>query len=123
LSGYLSLAGRLADDPDSARWAGSWNFGPLPDDEATVADLATSVIDAWGEGRWVRAGGAGRSVEAATLRIAIDKAVTILGWRPTWHFAEAVVRTVDWYREYHEGPASMRDRCLADIRAYEQSMA
>jgi CDP-glucose 4,6-dehydratase len=123
LSGYLSLAGRLADDPDPARWASSWNFGPLPDDEATVADLATSVIDAWGEGRWVRAGGADASVEAATLRIAIDKAVTVLGWRPTWHFAEAVVRTIDWYREYYAGQASMRDRCLADIKAYQQSMA
>src|SRR3984957_20382528 len=44
LSGYLTLAARLIDDPDAREWSGAWNFGPLVTQEATVAELATRLV-------------------------------------------------------------------------------
>lgn len=124
LWGYLQLATRLLEGDEPARWADAWNFGPLPSEGATVAELADAVVDAWGGGQWVSPASAERDVEAATLRIAPDKAISYLGWRPRWSFEEAIRRTITWYRHYYEGGGdSMRDASLADIDAYESSFA
>jgi CDP-glucose 4,6-dehydratase len=124
LSGYLTLAGRLLGEPQGAEWAGAWNFGPLTSDEASVADLATTVVSAWGSGSWVAAEAAGQDVEAKTLRLSIDKAVSRLGWVPQWGFGETVTRTVEWYRAYYGARSgSMRQHSLDDIAAYGGSGA
>jgi len=123
LSGYLTLAARMTTGGGSGQWEAAWNFGPITVDEASVAELATAVVAAWGDGTWVRSPGATTDVEAKTLRIAIDKAVSFLGWEPRWRFAEAVARTVAWYRSYYSvGAGSMRDHSLADIEAYEADL-
>ena len=120
LSGYLTLGQRLLVDEEG--WDSAWNFGPLIDDEATVADLADAVVAAWGSGRWVTPTGAVPNVEAKTLRISIDKAVIELGWRPRWGFEETVLRTVNWYRHFYRNPeASTRGISLSDIEAYESA--
>lgn len=120
LSGYLALAARLLVEEHPDAWTGAWNFGPPSTDEATVAELATALVDAWGPGRWTVPEGTSSDVEAKTLRIAIDKAVSMLGWQPRWHIDDAVTRTVGWYRDFYRDPArSMRERSLADIEAFE----
>jgi CDP-glucose 4,6-dehydratase len=122
LSGYLSLAARMLSDTSVTEWSGAWNFGPLATEEASVAELATSLVSEWGSGRWRPAGATGRDVEAKTLRLSIDKAVARLGWAPTWGFDQTVSRTVDWYRSYYRSPSgSMRTRSLDDIAAYEET--
>ena len=119
LSGYLALAGRLLCDDEPARWAEAWNFGPAVNDEATVADLATTLLEEWGSGRWTTSSKAA-NVEAKTLRISIDKAVSKLAWKPRWHLDETVRRTVQWYRRFYQDPtASMQDHSLKDMAAYE----
>jgi CDP-glucose 4,6-dehydratase len=120
LSGYLRLAGRLLSDEHPAKWAGAWNFGPTINEEAKVADLATALVNAWGSGRWSTPSDTAVNVEAETLRIAIDKAVSMLAWQPRWHFDETVKRTVDWYRRFYRDPeSSMHEHSLNDIVAYE----
>jgi CDP-glucose 4,6-dehydratase len=120
LSGYLTLAGRLLSDGDPAMWAEAWNFGPSAADEARVGDLADALIKAWGAGRWSTPSDHATNVEAKTLRIAIDKAMMTLAWRPRWHLADTVTRTVDWYRHFYRDPnASMRQHSLDDIVTYE----
>jgi CDP-glucose 4,6-dehydratase len=120
LSGYLSLAERLLLDEAPGTWAEAWNFGPETDDEAKVRDLATALVEAWGSGRWIVAPESAQDVEARTLRIAIDKAISTLDWEPRWHFQEAVSRTIDWYRRFYKDPgASMQERSMNDIVAYE----
>jgi CDP-glucose 4,6-dehydratase len=122
LSGYLLLAGRLLAEDRPSAWTEAWNFGPSISDEAKVADLATALVTSWGSGRWTTPQDAAPDVEAKTLRIAIDKAMTTLGWRPRWHLDETVRRTVGWYRHFYEDPkASMREQSLDDIIAYEEA--
>jgi len=120
LSGYLKLADRLLSDADPSMWAEAWNFGPSINDEASVADLATALVNAWGSGRWTTPSSTTSNVEAKTLRISIDKAVGTLDWQPRWHLDETVSRTVDWYRHYYrEKGASMQKHSFEDIEAYE----
>jgi len=122
LSGYLALAARLLSDEQPGRWTEAWNFGPSVTDEASVAALATAVTKAWGSGQWIPLSQAGSDVEAKTLRIAIEKAVSLLGWQPRWHLDEMVSRTVAWYQHYYRDPrASMQERSFGDIMAYEAS--
>jgi CDP-glucose 4,6-dehydratase len=122
LSGYLELAARLLLDEQPSSWAQAWNFGPSINDEAKVADLVTALIAAWGSGRWTSPSNLDANVEAKTLRIAIDKAVSTLGWRPRWHLEEAVLRTIEWYLNFYRDPSiSMRDRSLNDIESYENA--
>jgi CDP-glucose 4,6-dehydratase len=116
LSGYLTLAARLLADQQPSMWAQAWNFGPSINDEATVADLATALIKAWGSGRWTTPSDVTTNVEAQTLRIAIDKAVSRLGWQPRWHLKETVTRTIDWYRHFYQDPKqSMQEHSVDDI--------
>jgi CDP-glucose 4,6-dehydratase len=116
VGGYLLLASRLASH---ARFADAWNFGPAADDARTVEDLVERIITAWGSGAWsteIRE----QPHEAATLRLAIDKATALLQWRPRWHFDEAVARTVAWYKAAHDGASAedLRELTRSQIRDY-----
>jgi CDP-glucose 4,6-dehydratase len=119
LAGYLLLAARLLEG--DATVVGPWNFGPVPGEEAAVTTLVDEVFAAWGDGRWTADAGL-PTPETAQLRLAVDKAVAELGWRPAWPRREVVRRTVAWYRRYHRGDGDARAACLDDITAYEAAM-
>jgi CDP-glucose 4,6-dehydratase len=127
LGGYLLLAARMLTTPDGARLADAWNFGPSGLEAVTVGALVDLFVAAWGSGSWQDGSFSGQPHEARLLRLSIDKAVTLLGWRPRWSVSEAVQRTALWYRcFYDEVPSSrvagsMRDKCLADIADYEST--
>jgi len=119
LSGYLTLAARMLESDDPI-WCGAWNFGPLPGEEVSVRELVDRFLAVWGEGSWQDAGNPSEPHEAGVLRLAIDKALAQLGWRPRWSLAECVERTAAWYRSFRDGTVtSMRRACEADVAAYE----
>jgi CDP-glucose 4,6-dehydratase len=121
LGGYLTLAAGLLRG-DAPHLASAWNFGPRPDDEATVRDVVEALLRAWGEGSWLHQPEPGAPPEAVQLRLGIDRARGELGWRPRWSLAEAVVRTARWYRRHAalgDHPGAMADACLTEIGDYE----
>ncbi|HTW91265.1 MAG TPA: CDP-glucose 4,6-dehydratase [bacterium] len=119
LSGYLALASAMLSSEDP-KWCGAWNFGPRPDDEATVKDLVERFCTAWGGGKWRDASDPTQPHEAGVLRLSIDKAVRELGWRPRWNLEQAINHSVTWYRSYYRDPTgSMYDACRKDIADYE----
>jgi len=118
LGGYLTLAVRLLG-ADAAHAARAWNFGPLPEDDATVGDVVDRFLERWGRGRVVHAAEAGLVEEAVTLRLSDAAARSQLGWHSRWRLDEAIAHTVDWWRRYAEDPRSARAATLADIDAYE----
>ncbi|MFM5916938.1 MAG: CDP-glucose 4,6-dehydratase [Novosphingobium sp.] len=122
LAGYLWLGAKLAE-ADGVRFAGAWNFGPQPTDVRSVAELADAVLAEWGAGGWTDASQAGALHEAGLLRLAIDKAVGQLGWRPVWDFAETARRTTVWYKAVSADPAEARAATLADLDAYVAAAA
>lgn len=119
LSGYLTLGARMAEANDISL-SSSWNFGPLTYDECAVSDLMDLFCKEWGgESKWVHVSSEKDPHEASVLRLAIDKAIHQLSWRPRWNLQEAVKRAVAWYKLYYQDSStSMQDACFADIEAY-----
>ena len=121
LSGYLSLAARLLDS-DDPKYASGWNFGPLPGNELPVHRVVEIFLDAWGSGSWIDDSDPANPPEAELLRLAVDKALWQLDWRPIWDVHETMRRTVDWYRHYFDGAPSMREFSARQIGAYQEAM-
>ena len=95
----------------------SFNFGPEPADQRSVGQLVTEAQTRW-PGNWQDATDPTAPHEAGRLALSIERARSVLGWQPRWDFAEAVTRTVDWYRDVSGGsdPATLT---RAQIAAYE----
>ena len=122
LSGYLTLAAKLHEDPSPA-WADGWNFGPTDTSALPVRDVVELAIKAWGSGSWADVSGDKKPHEAGLLKLNIDKAVTELGWRPRWSIETCIDRTMGWFKAMDSGADSMLTTCLSDIAAYESAAA
>jgi CDP-glucose 4,6-dehydratase len=125
LGGYLALGARLmgADGGDRAAACEAFNFGPHAESARPVRDLADLAVTAWGEGAWIDARDPSAPHEAATLRLAIERAHTRLGWSPRWAFDETVTRTIAWYRAQSIGASRDELRALTrrEIDDYERA--
>ena len=95
LAGYLVLAARLWQEPEMA---GAYNFGPATGDAVTVRDVVEMARRAYGKGAVRYGEGSEGPHEAAWLALEAGKARELLGVRPVWTLAEAVARTMAWYR-------------------------
>ncbi|MBN1168121.1 MAG: CDP-glucose 4,6-dehydratase [Methanospirillaceae archaeon] len=124
LFGYLTLGARMHEKRDPAL-SSAWNFGPLIYDECPVSFLMDLFCREWGDtSSWMHCKQRDAHHEAPILRLAIDKAIHQLQWRPGWNLDEAVKKTAVWYREYYYGGAeSMQDNCFRDIDAYMGSLS
>ncbi len=124
LSGYLALGARLlgVDGGDRASACEAYNFGPHAESARSVRDVADAAVVAWGEGSWIDAHDPAAPHEATTLRLAIERAHTRLGWSPRWGFDATVARTIAWYRAHSRGAS--RGELLAltrrDIEQFER---
>lgn len=120
LSGYLLLGARLFG-AQAASYCDGWNFGPEADAARPVRQLADALVSSWGSGSWVDQRDPNARHEATLLRLAIDKAVGSLKWRPRWGFEAAVANTVRWYKAQATGADSkaLRALTLEQIAAYE----
>jgi len=120
LAGYLSLAAAMLAEP-AANWCTGWNFGPAADDDVTVQQLTEIFIAAWGAGDWKDMHDPRAPIETHMLRLAIDKSLAELPWRPRLSSRKAIERTAAWFRAFGDNPAAARPLCMADINAYEQA--
>lgn len=121
LWGYLLLASRL-DAGEDPTLCSAWNFGPFQQSSVTTSELVEIFCKVWGSGSWVDAANNSQPHEAKVLRLCVDKAASVLGWRPRWPLDHAVERTAAWYKMFYEDPqGSMLDRCRQDILDFESS--
>jgi CDP-glucose 4,6-dehydratase len=123
VSGYLALAAALSADPSDQRLQTAFNIGPDHDANQPVQRLVEKAIEHW-PGSWDDGAIADAPHEAGLLQLDNSKIQAILGWRPIWGFAEAVGRTVSWYRDMAvENPPNASLRTRDDIRAYQAAAA
>jgi CDP-glucose 4,6-dehydratase len=115
LSGYLRLAEHLWTQPSLS---GAYNFGPDTHDAATVRQVVQLANNTYGTGQVSWGDGFEGPHEAGWLALEIAKARAVLSVVPHWSLAEAVQRTMHWYRLQHDG-ADVHALCEADIVAYE----
>jgi len=101
LSGYISLAVSLAQNPDLNGEA--FNFGPLAHQNHTVEELVNEIINHWPDTEWVdKSNDNNAPQEAGLLKLNCDKALHTLGWKATLDFQETARWTGEWYRTYYK---------------------
>jgi CDP-glucose 4,6-dehydratase len=115
LSGYLSLARALWDEPAHA---GGWNFGPAEEDARPVRWILDRLAARWPGGLAWAVDAAEHPPEAHHLKIDSSRARARLGWRPAWTLEQALDSIVDWYSALRSG-ADVRAVTLAQIEAFE----
>jgi CDP-glucose 4,6-dehydratase len=115
--GYLSLAEQLWNRPDLA---GPYNFGPKPNEAASVKQVIELALKSFGRGEVDFAEQIDGPHEAHSLSLDTAKAFNVLGLSPRWNLETSVNRTISWYRAQLEG-ADAHQLCLADIAAYENA--
>lgn len=114
LSGYLLLGASLSADPQLRT---PFNFGPPESSCQSVRHLVEEILRHW-PGAWHSAALSDSRPERRVLKLSVDKAKTLLNWQPTWSFADAVQRTVDWYRN----PGDVIAKTRAQIQQFESQM-
>ena len=120
LSGYLAQAMDLANSPSLQGEA--FNFGPLAENDYSVAALIRAMQAEWDYVRWETAPETVQRVhEAGLLKLNCDKALHHLAWRPTYGFEETVSATMAWYQRYYEGQSDMQAFSLDQIHRYRQA--
>jgi CDP-glucose 4,6-dehydratase len=119
LYGYLMLGTRLGNpDLRGHGFDSAWNFGPSARSSRPVRDLVEAFLAEYGSGSWKDCSGGSESMpEAAALRLAWDKAYTLLGWWPALDFQASVVWTSRWYKAHASGEDAGR-LCHKTIKAY-----
>jgi CDP-glucose 4,6-dehydratase len=121
LSGYLSLAMALKESP--SLHGEPFNFGPLAQQNHSVAELVTAMTKHWDQVRWKDVSAQyGGPYESSLLKLNCDKALQYFGWWAAWDFEATVRETALWYRHYYEQPErSIADFSLRQISAYVQA--
>ncbi len=105
LCGYLILAERLAENPDT--YGEAWNFGPADTDTRPVGWIADRVVSIWGgSARWDKIAG-DELHEANVLKIDASKARQCLGWSPALGLDGGIDWTANWYKKVLGGQPAL----------------
>ncbi|MFC1551700.1 CDP-glucose 4,6-dehydratase [Candidatus Latescibacterota bacterium] len=96
--GYLLLATNMY--LESHKYCGKWNFGPNPESQINVGEMADLIVAKWGNGSWINKSDHKALHEAKLLCLDISKAKLYLKWMPVWNTEMTIEKTVEWYKEY-----------------------
>ena len=113
--GYLTLAGKLHNDPE--RHSKAYNFGPHPADHLKVKELVEVAIKSWGNGSWENASNDTRLHEATLLKLRISLAKKDLSWEPKMNAEQAIRWTIDWYKRPLDEQASFTFQQIKEFLA------
>ena len=105
---YLVLAMKQYEDKSLA---GNYNIGPDDCDCVTTGTLVDLFCQAWGDGAaWENRAEANAPHEANFLKLDCSKLKSTFGWKPRWHMAECMQKTVAFSKVWLSGgdiPAEM----------------
>jgi len=99
LYGYLLLGSKLKTFPRA--YSGAWNFGPSPENNIPVHELAHRICKGWGSGKIFNSNDVTEKHEATYLKLDSTKSMTVLGWVPRYNVDQAIKNTTDWYKYYY----------------------
>lgn len=118
LAGYLLVGQRLLQGHTAM--ADGWNFGPEVTDVLPVRDVVRIARTHWDTIRAEEQLSEQNPHEAHLLSLDCTKAHQDLGWYPVWNIAEAIERTIHWYRAFYENGVLETSQ---DLEAYVQYAA
>lgn len=117
LAGYMKLAEALWERPELS---GAYNFGPEASAAASVREVVELARASYGKGGITYALAEEGPHEAGQLSLDPAKARAHLGVSTRWPLADAVTRTMTWYRARDEGGSAL-ELCLRDMAEYGAS--
>ena len=116
LSGYLMLAQALYEQPE--QYAQGWNFGSIDEDAKPVSWILDQMVKHWQGASWqLQDESEKQPHEANYLKLDSSKALSQLGWKPTWRLIESLEKIVLWHQAWLQG-ANMIAVCLNEIALY-----
>ena len=117
LSGYLSLAIALAQQPELH--GQPFNFGPQAQQNHSVLELVQQMALHWDQVRWrdVSSVAVG-PYESGLLKLNCDKALHYLQWHAAMDFKDTVRMTAEWYRAYYEQSLQIAATTNGQIATY-----
>lgn len=116
LFAYLMIVQKQYED---IAFSGYYNVGPDECDCITTGELVQLFCDKWGEITWNNQAEANAPHEANFLKLDCSKLKSVFGWKPRWHVDEAIMRTVEWSKDYFSGldiSATMEKQILDFIK-------
>lgn len=99
LSGYMMLGKELYEKKHTL--SGAWNFGPNNESFVSVQNLVEGGKKILGKGGYKIVKDETKH-EATLLKLDINKAIALLGWKPKLNFQDTLALTFDWYKNYYE---------------------
>ena len=114
LSGYMMLAQKMWDNP--TEYCEGWNFGPENDSISTVWDVASALVENFGEGELKDVSDPNAVHEANLLMLDIAKAKKRLGWKPRLDAKQTIDLVADWYKRYKQ--EDVYQLCIEEIETF-----
>ena len=101
LYGYMILTEQLFKDGET--FSGSWNFGPVEDNEKPVGFILDEMKNLWGEDASWKLDEGSNPHEASYLKLDSSKARRELGWAPALHLQQSLAYVTEWYKSFYAG--------------------
>lgn len=101
LNAYLMIAQKQYED---GKFAGYYNVGPDDCDCLSTGELVNLFCKKWGDGlTWEDQAEANAPHEANFLKLDCSLLKSTFGWKPRWHIAEAIEKTVEFSKAWLAG--------------------
>jgi CDP-glucose 4,6-dehydratase len=113
LSGYLAVGERLLEG--KTQFAQAWNFGPEEKDTVNVEKIVKEVKKSWDIFQYEINQANANVHEAGLLKLDSTKARVELNWNGKWDYANAIEKTITWYKDFFE---NKKVNSIDDLRAY-----
>jgi CDP-glucose 4,6-dehydratase len=118
LSGYLMLAQALYEQPE--QYAQGWNFGSIDEDAKPVSWILDQMVKHWQGASWqLQDTSEKQPHEANYLKLDSSKALSQLGWKPTWRLIQTLEKIIHWHQAWLNGE-DMNVVCFKEIALFLQ---
>lgn len=115
LSGYLLLAEKLWEKGDA--FASAWNFGPSIESVRPVKWIIEQLAAYYGSPIHWQQSLCDPLHEAHSLALDSSKARHLLGWKPQWNLAQALLEIATWHKAWTQ-KKDIREKSLQQIAFY-----
>ena len=115
LAAYLMIAQKQYEEE---KFAGYYNVGPDDCDCLNTGDLVNLFCEKWGQGlSWENQAEANAPHEASFLKLDCGLLKATFGWKPRWHIAEAIEKTVEFSKAWLAGElvSAVMDRQISEF--------
>ncbi|MDB5200737.1 MAG: ddhB [Ferruginibacter sp.] len=110
--GYLLMATKLFEGDTQV--ASAWNFSPSTAELMTVEAVLKGAKQHWPQIEVTFNKDPDDFHEANLLMLDNSKAVHKLGWQPAWTTADAIEKTIKWYRAFYEEGEVLTNKQIAN---------